>query len=496
MRDVGYAFLRDHLQLPIPPVRRPARVAPVIRVAPGAHGTLAVPAAVAPQTLDPLDHVLFALKHEGTDLLVLSQALRRIPAEQMAAEVIKKPTGRFVRKAGFLWEHFNRAELSGIAPRGAYVPLLDPDLYFTGRPRRDGRWLVTVNCLGTLDYAPSVRRTAAIESLLAKDLLGQAAAFVQEIGPELLDRALAWAYLDETEKSFALEREAPSADKAAAFVALLKQAGSVDALDEPYLVSLQNSALTNPLEFAYQYRTEQNWLRGPAKGAAGVTYVPPPPELGVELMEHLTALSNDLGPGLDLDPLLRAALVSFGFVFIHPFMDGNGRLSRFLVHHVLGQSARLPRGFVLPISIAMKRNEAQYLRALQSFSKPARELWRVTWIDEGKFAFEALSDDALYRFWDATECVEFLLLMAEQALEKDLREETRFLADYDGALKEVEQRFDVRANALATLLLGAFQNNGVVSKNRRKQFEAVVPQAAFDFIEEIVGRRLRGKTAE
>jgi len=35
--------------------------------------------------------------------------------------------------------------------------------------------------------------------------------------------------------------------------------------------------------------------------------------------------------------LVRAAVVSFAFVFIHPFMNGNGRLSRFLIHHCLGQ---------------------------------------------------------------------------------------------------------------------------------------------------------------
>ena len=146
----------------------------------------------------------------------------------------------------------------------------------------------------------------------------------------------------------------------------------------------------------------------------------------------------------------------------------------------------------MPISIAMKRNEAAYLKALQSFSAPARSLWRVTWIDEGQYAFEPRSDDKLYRYWDATPCVEFLLAMAEQALEKDLREETRFLALYDAALKDVEQRFDIRANALATLLLGAFQNNGTISKNRRRQFADVVPEAAFDFIEATVRRRLAG----
>jgi hypothetical protein len=219
---------------------------------------LAVPAQVALASQDPLEHVLFALKHEGTDLLVLSHALRRIPGDRMAMEAIRTPTGRLERKAGFLWEHFNRAQLPGVAPRGTAVPLLDPGLYFTGRPRRDARWSITVNCLGTLDYAPTVRRTPAIRSLLEKKLLDQAAAFAHGIGPELLDRALAWAYLEETEKSFAIEREAPSADKAAAFAALLQQAGTVACLDETYLVSLQNAVLTNPLEFAHQYRSEQN----------------------------------------------------------------------------------------------------------------------------------------------------------------------------------------------------------------------------------------------
>jgi len=101
-----------------------------------------------------------------------------------------------------------------------------------------------------------------------------------------------------------------------------------------------------------------------------------------------------------------------------------------------------------------------------------------------------LGDDSIYRYWDATPCVEFLLTMAEQALQKDLREETHFLESYDVALKEVNERFDIRGNALATLLLSAFQNHATVSKHRRKQFADIVPQAAFDFIEEVVRRRL------
>jgi Fic family protein len=65
------------------------------------------------------------------------------------------------------------------------------------------------------------------------------------------------------------------------------------------------------------------------------------------LPDHLSARAQDL-PALvegviafkhraitgKLDPLVAAAAVAFGFVYIHPFEDGNGRLHRWLIHHV------------------------------------------------------------------------------------------------------------------------------------------------------------------
>lgn len=132
----------------------------------------------------------------------------------------------------------------------------------------------------------------------------------------------------------------------------------------------------------------------------------------------------------ELDPLVRAALVSFGFVFVHPFNNGNGRLSRFLAHYALCQSGALPDGLILPLSTAMKRNEQDYLKALKSFSQPARGLWRVQWIDGQDFTFEFQGDPAIYRYWDATECVTFLARMALDALRTDLSAEVQFLACY------------------------------------------------------------------
>ena len=96
--------------------------------------------------------------------------------------------------------------------------------------------------------------------------------------------------------------------------------------------------------------------------------------------------------------LVISALTSFAFVFVHPFMDGNGRLSRFLFHKAVCQSEVLQQGLVLPISVAMKRNEGPYLQALKSFSAPARRLWEVTLIDDGHFDLRFKGDSSIYRY--------------------------------------------------------------------------------------------------
>jgi Fic family protein len=289
--------------------------------------------------------------------------------------------------------------------------------------------------------------------------------------------------LHETESSFAIEREAPTQARAQAFVQLLQQAHEPQDLTEEYLVTLQNAVISNPHLHAAAYRTEQNWLRGPGRGSLGVSYVPPAPHLAKALMQPLMALANSLPRSID--PIVAASICSFGFVYLHPFMDGNGRLSRFLFHRALCQSGRLASGLILPVSVAMQRREADYLMCLQSFSKPARALWQVTWVDEGQYVLEWQGDDSIYRYWDATAAAEFGLEMAKVALKVELQQESEFLAKYDAVVAAVNAQFDVQNNDLATLVLSALANNGIVSNNRRKQFAHRVPEAVFALLETV-----------
>ncbi|MCM2330948.1 Fic/DOC family protein [Geopseudomonas sagittaria] len=482
MQPVGYSrLLQEPAVRALPPVRL-AETRTVTRKEVIGQ-TLAIPASMAPAADDLLGHVLFALKHEGIDLAILAQVLPLIPEPVIRAAIDASPTSQYLRKVCYLWEHFTGQHIQRHSDslRTTYVPLFDPAQYITAAGEKNSRWRVLFNGIGNLDYCITLRRTDELQALLDRNLLQQATEFSESLPRDILNRALAWAYLHETRDSYAIERESPSEDKASRFVNLLKQAHQPRPLDEDYLVELQNAVISNVYALAAAFRHEQNYLSNGLRGALGVTYVPPPPELGRELMVQLMQLANQ--PPGDLDPLLLASIVSFGFVFIHPFMDGNGRLSRFLFHQVLCQRGALKHGLLLPVSVVLRQNESDYLATLQGFSEPARRFWEVTFIDEGQFAFDFTGHPALYRYWDGTTCAEFMLRATEQALERHLKEETLFLNRYDAIYRRIDQQFDIPNSVLSRLVMFCLDQNGKLSQNRRKQYQYQVPEAVFDALE-------------
>ncbi len=487
---VGYAYLIDAMGIQALPPKRPAMIRAVTRIE-VIGDTLSVPPALAPQEGDFLEHIFFALKHEGVNLSVLSQVLPQIPGDIILAKLLETPSGAYIRQICFLWEEFTGQLLDfHQPPRGAATTLFPAARYITGKAVRNTRWRVDFNGLGSIRYCASVERTPDIQALLDLDILGKAKAFLASLPAEMMDRAISWAYLSETRESFAIEKESPSADKSERFVQLLRQAHDQLPLTEDYLVSLQNSAISNPLDMAVAFRHEQNHLSNGLRGAAGVTYVPPPPQLCHELMQELMQFANN-APA-EIDPLVAAGVSSFGFVFLHPFMDGNGRLSRFLIHLALCRSGALDNGLLLPVSVAMKHGEQRYLEALQDYSKAMLQFWKIRWVDLDDVALTFEGHESVYRYWDATAQVAFTLEMARQALEVELREEAQFLENYDAVVRAVNARYDVRGSELAKLVMMCLSNNGVVSRNRRKQFENIVQGEVFDFIEAKAREQLFG----
>ncbi|SJN15103.1 Filamentation induced by cAMP protein Fic [Halomonas citrativorans] len=120
---------------------------------------------------------------------------------------------------------------------------------------------------------------------------------------------------------------------------------------------------------------------------------------------------------------------------------------------------------------------------MEAFSKPAREHWRVSWLDADQYDFKYKGLDALYRFWDATEAVAFTLKMAKVALEDELKAETRYLACFDRVYAAIDATYDIRGSDLARLVMMCLSNEGRLSNNRRKQYRYQVPDGVLDAIE-------------
>ena len=110
MHLVGYAWLREAMQLSAFPLRLPAIVQPVTRLKKIGQ-TLAVPPATAPAPDDLLGHMLFALKHEGINLAILAQALPKIPVTTLEQALQEAPNGIYIRKACYLREAFTKEEV-------------------------------------------------------------------------------------------------------------------------------------------------------------------------------------------------------------------------------------------------------------------------------------------------------------------------------------------------------------------------------------------------
>jgi hypothetical protein len=490
MQQVGYTYLINHLGITATDPLVSVEVRSVTRKEVFGH-RIAVPARLAPEPSDLLGHLLFAIKHEGINLQVLAQALPEISEQEIRKAFDASPTSQYLRKACFLWEYFTGKEIQRATRsiKQTYIPLFNPEQYITAQGVKNSRWRVTFNGLGTLDYCITVQRTENLQALLDKNPLQKAVEFTESLPKDLLNRTLAWAYLHETRDSYAIEKESPSGDKANRFVKLLKQAHKPRKLDEDYLVELQNAVISNVFCQAASYRTEQNYLSNGLRGALGVSYVPPSPDLARPLMKQLMLLANQ--PPKGVDPLVLASLISFGFVFIHPFMDGNGRLSRFLFHQVLCQQGALENGLLLPVSIVLRQKETDYLNVLQEFSEPTRQYWDVTFVDENQFTFDFKGHDALYRYWEGTSCVEFMAQATELAIEQHLKDETLFLTRYDEIYRRINQSFDLSSIDLSRLVMFCLNQNGRISANRRKQYQYQVPEEVFDALEnaylEVVG---------
>ena len=169
------------------------------------------------------------------------------------------------------------------------------------------------------------------------------------------------------------------------------------------------------------------------------------------------------------DPVIAASLAAFGFVFIHPFEDGNGRIHRFLMHHVLSTMGFTPPGLLFPVSAAIVRDRRGYDAALEIFSGAILPHIDWEWTLNKEIAVTSETSD-LYRYFDATPLAEFLYEKVAETVRKDLKEELEFVSTFDRALASVLDRIDMPDRRASLFVRCCLQNGGVLSRKKRVEF--------------------------
>jgi hypothetical protein len=413
------------------------------------------------------DHLTFALRHEEIDLLILKRAFEAVPPAELEAIVRAAPTGALARRAWYLYEILTGRTLDvEDAPNVAAVDLLDTEAYFTGKPKLSTRHRVRDNLLGTGQFCPMIRRTPALTEFAGLDLAAEARKTVGHTGAHVVARAASFLLLADSRASFEIEGERPPRNRLERWGRAVMQAGknplTLDEILRLQRVLIEDERFVRPgLRPDGVFLGERDHFGDPLPEFIGTR-----PDNLASLMAGLIE-ANDRMRADGIDPVLKAAASAFGFVYIHPFQDGNGRMHRCLIHHVLAERKFTPPGMVFPVSSVMLDRIDEYSAALEAHSAPLMPF--IEWRPTVERNVEVLNETAdLYRYFDCTAEAEFLYACVRRTVNEDLPREIDYLGRHDEAMRRIMDMVEMPNRMAENLVLYIRQNNGSLSKRRRE----------------------------
>jgi hypothetical protein len=419
------------------------------------------------------DHLSFALRHEAIDLLILKRVFEAIPKGEVEAIVRAAPTGNPARRAWYLYETLTDRTLDvDDAPNASAIDLLDSEEYFTGKPRLSKRHRVRDNLLGTGRFCPIIRRTKLLTEFIDLDLSSKARETVGRTGAHLVARAASFLLLADSRASFEIEGERPPRNRLERWGRAVLQAGK-NPITLEEILRLQTVLIEDTRFIRAGLREDGVFL-----GERDHHGDPLPEFIGAraqdlaDLIEGLLK-ANDRMREDGLDAVLKATATAFGFVYIHPFEDGNGRMHRCLIHDVLAERKFTPPGMVFPVSSVMLDRIDDYRSTLQGHSGPLMPF--IEWRPTLSRNVEVLNDTAdLYRYFDCTEEAEFLYSCVRRTVEQDLPREIEYLRRHDEAIHRIMDAIEMPDRLAENLVMFIRQNHGSLSKNRREhEFKAL-----------------------
>ena len=457
-------------------------------------------------------HLTFHLKHEAPNLELLSRLFECCPPDELTAWIDSEPTGQYARRAGFLYEWITGRELPvRAAISGPTIDAMDGEkmvVATAGLALVNKRWRVRDNLPGTRAFCPVIRKAAAVAQAMALDIPALIHALAAEFGEDVLMKSAVWMTLRESKSSFEIEGEADKLDRIQRFADVLSRrtgAGAVP-LDEASLAQLQSEILGRSTSLkGFGLRQSPVFVGETIRYQDIVHYVAPASD---DVPAMLSGLQIFLTRTQGQSPVMRSAVAAFGFVYIHPLADGNGRVHRFLINDLLRRDGAVHAPMIVPVSAFITHDAAQrhaYDDILDVISKPLMRSVAggyeftptpSTYPDGINSNFVFHKNPAARHVWqylDLTQHVIYLSHVIERTIREDMREESRYLRSHARARSAIKDIIEMPDAQVDRVIRSMHANEGKLSNALAKEVPALARDDVWERLRELVRSAFEGE---
>ncbi|PHR56552.1 MAG: cell filamentation protein Fic [Arcobacter sp.] len=483
---IGYSWLLEHFCISLPLRVLSCISSKRLKVQTIKKGSWIVYDAQLMFEEDSFSHLEFALKHETIDLLLLKSIFSLWDKKDFQIRINENRKKTLRKKAWFLYEFLlgSTLELEDL-PSGKYDNLLDTKKFIVRNDAiKSKRHKINNNLLGTSKFCPIILQTGVLKSYMSKNLKTNVSEVIEKAPSSIIKRAASFLLLADSKASFEIEGERPAKDRVESWGKIISQAGkhvlSIDEIQRLHTILLQDSRFTQiGLRKEGVFLGERDRDNNPLPEFIGAKE-----EDLVELMQDWLDLNDFLSEDT-LDPILHAVIIAFSFVYIHPLEDGNGRIHRYILHHVLAQRGFYPKGMIFPLSNVILEEIEKYKDILVSHTFPLMQAihWEAT--NQGNVQVLNKTRD-LYTYFNCTKSCEFIYHCVEKTIEETLPQELEYLESFDKSYAQINEVIEMPDTKIKTLITFILQNNNKLSKNKREKFFARLEDQELQEIQNII----------
>ncbi|MCL7421779.1 MAG: Fic family protein [Methylobacter sp.] len=429
-----------------------------------------------------VDHFTFAMKYEALNLQCLAAVFQQLGVdEEIEHALALNPGGKYTRLMGFYYELLTGKALNvKKLNTGNYVDAVDQEGYYISPSIKERKFRINNNLTGSGKLSMLIKRN---ENILSDDALKRLLmASVAEYPVEFLYRATRYLISKETKSSNEIESENISPNKMIRFVSALETINN-EALTKKKLIETLN-IIKDKHYHEFDYRYEQNYLGDSSFNyISAVDYVTPKPADAHELMDEWFVVRDRVMQS-DMPSIAKAAALSSCFVFIHPFMDGNGRMSRYIMQDTLYRTGVIDQQYSLPLSSGILLELRKYYDVLNEKSKKIMKHIDFHLDHHGRLTVEGDTCD-LYRHLCFDSDALFLSEIAKKVTQELIPEELEKLKLFDTICQDLKENIDLPNKDISLIATLLINNQGRISIKKRKGALMHVATESLNYAEQV-----------